>query len=211
MNPWFNACELQTKARTLSTKTLGAHSPDWAQIIQMECGKNSSQGMLKGEHLASWTFQTTRDRSSFPPRLTFGIFEIWEDLWNEIYISDIWKELRRRRGHLYQMLVSRVNGERGYCSMVSFMSANLWSWLQNCRQQIPLRILNTIQTRRQIAGTKYDYETPGSNPESPKQLQLLSLLIPPELFFCYSERCKRQTGNSTGNHKTNDKENFHLL
>ena len=45
-----------------------------------------------------------------------------------------------------------------------------------------LRILNTIQTRRQIAGTKYDYETPGSNPESPKQLQLLSLLIPPELF-----------------------------
>ena len=80
------------------------------------------------------------------------------------------------------MLVSRVNGERGYCSMVSFMSANLWSWLQNCRQQIPLRILNTIQTRRQIAGTKSDYETPGSNPESPKQLQLLSLLIPPELF-----------------------------
>ena len=43
-------------------------------------------------------------------------------------------------------------------------------------------MLNTIQTRRQIAGTKYDYETPGSNPESPKQLQLLSLLIPPELF-----------------------------
>ena len=39
MNPWFNTCELQTKARTLSTKTLGAHSPDWAQIIQMECGK----------------------------------------------------------------------------------------------------------------------------------------------------------------------------
>ena len=133
MNPWFNTCELQTKARTLSTKTLGAHSPDWAQIIQMECGKNSSQGMLKGEHLASWTFQTTRDRSSFPPRLTFGIFEIWEDLWNEIYISDIWKELRRRREHLYQMLVSRVNGERGYCSMVSFMSANLWSGLQNCQ------------------------------------------------------------------------------
>ena len=98
------------------------------------------------------------------------------------YISDIWKELRRRHEHLYQMLVSRVNGERGYCCMVSFMSANLWSWLQNCRQEIPLRILNTIQTRRQIAGTKYDYETPGSNPESPKQLQLLSLLIPPELF-----------------------------
>ena len=102
------------------------------------------------------------------------------------FISDIWKELRRRRGHLYQMLVSRVNGERGYCSMVSFMSANLWSWLQNC-QQIPLRILNTIQTRRQIAGTKYDYETPGSNPESPKQLQLLSLLIPPELFVTVKE------------------------
>ena len=135
MNPKFNTCELQTKARTLSTKTLGAHSPDWAQIMQMECGKNSfvkhfpSQWMLKEEHLASWTFQTTRDRSSFPPRLTFGIFEIWEDLWNEIYISDIWKELRRRREHLYQMLVSRVNGERGYCSMVSFMSANLWLWL----------------------------------------------------------------------------------
>ena len=52
---------------------------------------------------------------------------------------------------------------------------------QNC-QETPLRNLNTIQTRRQIAGTKYDYETPGSNPESPKQLQLLSLLIPPELF-----------------------------
>ena len=93
MNPWFNTCELQTKARTLSTKTLGAHSPDWAQIILMECcGKNSfvkhlpSQWMLKEEHLASWTFQTTRDRSSFPPRLTFGIFEIWEDLWNGIYL-----------------------------------------------------------------------------------------------------------------------------
>ena len=63
---------------------------------------------------------------------------------------------------------------------------------QNCQAGDTLRILSTIQTRRQIAGTKYDYETPGSNPESPKQLQLLSLLIPPELFVTVKDANAKQ-------------------
>ena len=189
MNPWFNTCELQTKARTLSTKTLGAHSPDWAQIIQMECGKSSfvkhfpSQWMLKEEHLASWTFQTTRDRSSFPPRLTFGIFEIWEDLWAE-YISDIWKELKRRHEHLYQMLVSRVNGERGYCCMVSFMSANLWSWLQNCQNSY-YNTNKETNCRNKI----WLWDTW----VQPWVSQTITAALTPNSawIICYSKRCKR--------------------